>query len=113
MKKSTKQEIQDQFYYSTEYLSGYYLIVARQVLDSCIENNFVPNELLCLVDSISFYFNSEDISAMDNLPKRSIWIEVKEDTVFIQTEESGNYFTDKFYVEKIDEYKEFLNARKT
>lgn len=111
MKKPTKQEIQDQFYYNTEYLSGYYLIAARQVLDSCLENDFIPNELLCLVDSINFYFNSEDISSMDNLPKRSIWIEVKEDTTFIQTEENGNYFTDKFDIEKIEEYKEFLNGK--
>ena len=111
MKKPTKQEIQDQFYYSTKYLSGYYLIAARQVLDSCLENDFIPDELLCLVDSINFYFNSEDISSMDNLPKRSIWIEVKDDTTFIQTEECGNYFVEKFYAEKINEYKEFLNGK--
>lgn len=113
MRKPTERDIRDQFYYNTEYRSEYFIKPAYEIMESCLENNFIPDELLCGEDSINFYFNSEDINSMDNLSKRSIWIEVKDETTFIQTEENGNYFTDKFDIEKVEEYKDFLNARKT
>ena len=111
MKKPTKQEIKNQFYYNTEYRSEYFIQPAYEVMEFCLENDFIPDELLYEEDSMNFYFNSEDISSMDNLPKRIVWIKITNEEASVITEECGNYFTDKFDIEKIEEYKEFLNER--